>query len=61
MFASILFFFIGLISMAQGSTPPPPNAPDPPGAPIDGNIFILFCIALTFGVYKMYKLSRKTA
>lgn len=61
MLASILFFFMGFVSMAQGATPPPPSAPDPPGAPIDSNIAILFCIALTFGIYKMYKLSKKKA
>lgn len=58
-FASVLFFFVGFISMAQGSGPPPPNAPDPPGAPIDGGIVVLFLIAFGLGIYKAYKMSKK--
>ena len=61
MLASISLFFVGYISMAQGSTPPPPSGPTPPGAPIDNHIAILFCIALIFGAYRMYKVSKKTA
>lgn len=60
MLASILFFFVGLVSMAQGGTPPPPMPPPPPGLPIDGGIVALFIIALSFGIYKSFKISRKT-
>ncbi|WP_299114969.1 hypothetical protein [uncultured Winogradskyella sp.] len=60
MFASILFFFLGLIAMAQGGAPPPPMPPPPPGLPIDNGILVLFVVALSFGIYKAYKLSRKT-
>ncbi len=42
MLASILFFFIGFASMAQGSGPPPPSGPTPPGLPIDGGVIALF-------------------
>ncbi|WP_282042113.1 hypothetical protein [Winogradskyella flava] len=59
MLASILFFFMGFVSMAQGATPPPPSAPDPPGMPIDDGAAILFIIALSFGIYKAYKTSKK--
>ncbi len=33
------------------SPPPPP----PPGLPIDENIFILFSVAVFFGIYIIYK------
>lgn len=59
MLASILFFFVGFISIAQdGNMPPPPSSPDPPGAPIDGAIIILFLVALTYGIYKAHKNSK---
>jgi len=57
MLASILFFFLSFVSMAQGDTPPPP----PPGLPIDGGIFFVFLLALSFGAYKAYKISQKLA
>ena len=61
MLASILFLFMSFMSMAQGGTPPPPTPPPPPGLPIDGGTLILFISALTYGVYKAYKISKKTA
>jgi hypothetical protein len=53
MLASILFFFIGFVSMAQGGTPPPPMPPPPPGLPIDSGVLVLFVVALVYGVYKI--------
>lgn len=61
MLASILVFFVGFASMAQGSGPPPPAPPPPPGLPIDGGILVLFLLALAYGIYKSYKLSKRTA
>jgi hypothetical protein len=61
MLASILFFFIGFVSVAQGGMPPPPMPPPPPGLPVDGGIIALFMVALGFGIYKAYKLSRSEA
>lgn len=61
MFASILTIFTCLVSVAQGATPPPPAAPEPPGLPIDEGIVILFVLALSYGVYKALKFSKKTA
>ena len=55
MLASILLFFTGFASMAQGATPPPPMPPPPPGLPIDGGIIALFVVALIYGVYKINK------
>jgi len=60
MLASILFFFVGFVSMAQGGTPPPPMPPPPPGLPVDGGIIALFVIAFSYGIYKAYKISKKT-
>lgn len=57
--ASILFFFIGFVSMAQGATPPPPMPPPPPGLPIDGGVMLFFALALGYGIYKAYKISKK--
>ena len=59
MLVSILFFFVGFISMAQGSTPPPPMPPPPPGLPIDSGVIALFIIALIFGAYKSYNFIKK--
>ena len=64
MFASILVFFVGFASMAQGAPGVPPPAPPPPpgpGLPIDGGLIALFILALGYGVYKSYKLSQKKA
>jgi len=64
MFASVLVFFVGFASMAQGTTgnvPPPPAPPNPPGLPIDSGIVVLFILALSFGAYKAYKLSKRAA
>ncbi|WP_458628315.1 PID-CTERM protein-sorting domain-containing protein [Winogradskyella sp. PC D3.3] len=61
MFASVLVFFVGFASMAQGSAgaPPPPAPPPPPGLPIDGGIIVLFTLALFYGIYKSYKISKQ--
>ncbi|WP_179334395.1 PID-CTERM protein-sorting domain-containing protein [Winogradskyella costae] len=63
MFASILVVFVSFASMAQGTTgsvPPPPAPPPPPGLPIDGGVVFLFILALSYGIYKTYKMSKKT-
>ncbi len=58
---SILFSFIGFISVAQTDRPPTPGrGPTPPGLPIDNGIIVLFLLALVYGIYKMYKLSKQT-
>ncbi len=60
-FVLILFLSMGFASVAQGATPPPPMPPPPPGLPIDGGAIMLFALALSFGIYKAYKISKKTA
>ncbi len=51
--ASILFVIISFVCEAQGSiTPPPPMPPPPPGLPIDSSIYILFGVALIYGIIK---------
>lgn len=57
LFASICFFLISIITVAQGSgvnppPPPPPPIPPPPGLPIDAYVYVLVVAALFFGVRK---------
>ncbi|MDH7913792.1 hypothetical protein [Winogradskyella sp. SYSU M77433] len=61
MFASILFFFVSVASIAQVNQPPPPAPPPPPFLPIDNGVVFLFIAALIYGAYKVYKISRKVA
>ena len=63
MFASVLVVFVSFASIAQSGTgaPPPPAPPPPPGLPIDGGIVVLFILALCYGIYKSYKISKQTA
>lgn len=63
MLASVLVFLVGFVSMAQGtgSVPPPPAPPNPPGLPIDGGIVFLFLLALGYGIFKSYKMSKRSA
>ncbi|NRR91356.1 hypothetical protein HSX10_07250 [Winogradskyella undariae] len=63
MFALILVFLTGFVALAQVDNLPQPQtleAPGPPGMPIDGGIIVLFVLALTYGIYKSYKLSKRT-
>lgn len=57
----ILFLSVGFASVGQGATPPPPVPPPPPGLPINGGAMLLFGLALSLGIYKAYKISKKTA
>lgn len=61
MLASILFFFLTAISVAQGAAPPPPMPPPPPGLPIDSNILILLAVALIYGSVKVFRSTQKSA
>jgi len=61
MLASILFFLIGFMSMAQGATPPPPMPPPPPGLPIDRGLLMLFLVAIFFGAYKILQINKQKA
>jgi hypothetical protein len=62
LFASILFLCVGVATFAQGgSQPPPPTPPPPPGLPIDSGVLALFLLALVFGAYKAYRLSKQKA
>ena len=60
MLASVLVFLVGFVSMAQ-DIPQPPAPPNPPGLPIDGGIVFLFLLALGYGIYKSYKISKRSA
>lgn len=55
LFASICFFLISIITVAQAggvNPPPPPIPPPPPGFPIDAYVYVLVVAALFFGVRK---------
>ncbi|NNE31311.1 MAG: hypothetical protein HKN40_02970 [Winogradskyella sp.] len=57
LFASTIFFCIGITAMAQGATPPPPTPPPPPGLPIDGGLIFLAVIAFAYGICRSVKLT----
>ena len=40
---------------APAGGPPPPTPPPPPGLPIDGNILVLFFIAISYAMYSLRK------
>ncbi len=58
-FASILLILTSLPSIAQGSAPPPPMPPPPPGLPIDNAVYALLVIAIIYGVFRSFKLSKQ--
>ena len=47
----IVVLFSVQAAIAAGTNPPPPTPPPPPGLPIDGNLVLLFFIALVAGYY----------
>lgn len=57
--ASILFVLISFVGVAQGGQPPPPMPPPPPGLPIDNWVYVLFVVALIFGIVKKFRFSRQ--
>ena len=50
----LLLLVYGSFSYAQPPAPPPHGLPAP-AAPIDDNLFILFGIAILFGIYIIYR------
>mgnify|MGYP007050479117 CR=1 FL=1 len=44
----------GVLPTVQTPPTPPPPTP-PPGAPIDGSLFVLFFVAILFGVFVLYR------
>jgi hypothetical protein len=40
---------------AAPNDPPPPTPPPPPGLPLDNGIVVLLCVAIMYGLYKVYK------
>lgn len=58
--ASILLVLVSFVCEAQGvGNPPPPMPPPPPGLPIDSSIYLLFIVALIYGVVKKFKFSKQ--
>jgi hypothetical protein len=62
-FHLLIFFLIGTSFAIAGNpaNPPPPDPtgrrrpPPPPGLDIDQHIFILFSVAILFGIYIIYR------
>lgn len=42
-------------SYAAPGPPPPQVPPGPPGFPLDENLFIMLILAVSFGLYKIFK------
>lgn len=68
-FLILSIFLVGMMDVyagnGSGAGPPAPTEKvafdtPPPGLPIDENIFILFSIAMLFGVYIVYRGNFKT-
>jgi hypothetical protein len=51
----VVFFGFQLAIAGDTTPPPPPDAPLPPGSPIDGNIMALFIAALLIGYFLSVK------
>ncbi len=48
-------------AFAAPNEPPPPTPPPPPGLPIDNGLIVLLMAAISFGIYKVYKLNIRKA
>lgn len=60
-----LFFLGAVCAFAQREAPPRPpmgvHSPPPPGLPIDTDLVFLFSLALIYGIYITFKLSKKAS
>ena len=52
----LVLFFLSIASVAAPGDPPPPQPPPPPGFPLDGSVFLLLIISLTYGLFKLRQL-----
>ncbi len=62
-FFFILIFLFGVLGAFSAPSPPMPTgkkAPPPPGLSIDENLYLVFILALLFGIYTIYKYQLKT-
>jgi len=62
-FLVIMICLFGVLDAFSAPGPPMPNGrkpQPPPGLPIDENLYIVFIIALLFGIYIIYKYQLKT-
>ncbi|WP_396155924.1 hypothetical protein [Flavobacterium sp.] len=53
----IIFLVVFLVQQATvfaaPSPPPPTTPPPPPGLPLDGGIFLLVLLSVSYGVFKL--------
>ncbi|RCS27322.1 hypothetical protein DUT90_04195 [Polaribacter sp. WD7] len=53
-------FIKALIIMPPPPAPGPPGPPGNPSLPIDTNIIMLVIVGLTYGIYKLIQIQKKT-
>jgi hypothetical protein len=52
-------FFLQQTSVFADAGPPPPSTPPPPpGLPLDGGIFLLTILSISYGLYKLNKIKK---
>lgn len=62
-FFIIIIFLLGALNAFAGPNPPAPGAkkpPPPPGLPIDDGVYLVFILALLYGIYIIYNYQLKT-
>lgn len=62
-FFIIIIFLIGVLGAYAVPHPPNPGGkkpPPPPGLPIDDSIYLVFILALLYGIYIIYNHQLKT-
>ena len=52
---TLVLVFSSVASYAAPGGPPPPTPPPPPGFPLDGSVFLLALLSITYGLYKLYQ------
>jgi hypothetical protein len=60
-FLMVFFLLFNMATALAGSPPPQPplRGPIKPPVPIDENLLLLVVVALTFGIYSIYKYKSK--
>lgn len=56
----LVVFLLSANHVFADAGPPPPEmgAPPPPGLPVDGGIFLLVLLSISYGIYKLNKIKK---
>ena len=56
----LVVFLLQQTSVFADTPPPPPSPPGPlpPGLPLDGGLFLLVALSITYGIYKLNKIKK---